>query len=294
MSFRANSLCDVKNIVYYKKGNRGGMSRRQLHTIPYNRQNVSQTGEKINVLLGVIGDIHGNIDALRAVVAELQRLAVDDVLCAGDVVGYGGAPGECIDFLRENKIASVCGNHDFFTLHADLDNEGIREEAVKVFEWNRKVLTNNQMEWLDSLPMVLESPRLHYQVRHASCQPFPNWGYVISEHSAALHFMFQSSRVCFNGHSHVPIIAFHTQGEHVNFQRLSGLVNLPPDHSVLVGVGSVGQPRDGDNRACGVVYDTNAHSVYLFRVPYDIDAAQRRIYAAHLPNFLAERLSVGR
>ena len=264
------------------------------YTIPYIRQNVSQFREKINVLIGVIGDIHGNIEALRAVVAEFKRLAVDDVLCAGDVVGYGAAPSECIDFLQENKIPSVCGNHDFFTVHAGMDNDGIREEAIKVFEWNRKVLSNSQMEWLENLPMILENPRLHYQVRHASCQPFPNWGYVISEHSAALHFLFQNSRVCFNGHSHVPIIALHAPGEHVNLQRFGGMVTLPPDHNVLVGVGSVGQPRDGDNRACGVIYDTDGHSVYLLRVPYDIAAAQKRIYAANLPDFLAERLSVGR
>ena len=72
------------------------------------------------------------------------------------------------------------------------------------------------------------------------------------------------------------------------------MVTLPPDHNVLVGVGSVGQPRDGDNRACGVIYDTDGHSVYLIRVSYNITAAQKRIYAAHLPEFLAERLSVGR
>jgi diadenosine tetraphosphatase ApaH/serine/threonine PP2A family protein phosphatase len=241
-----------------------------------------------------MGDIHGNIDALRAVYAEFERMAVDDVLCAGDVVGYGAAPGECIDFLQQHKILSVCGNHDFFTVHANINREGIRTEAIEVFDWNRKVLTNSQMEWLDNLPMVLESTRLHYQVRHASCQPFPSWGYVISEHSAALHFLFQNSRICFNGHSHVPILATHTPGEHVNLQRFGGLVNLPPDHDILIGVGSVGQPRDGDNRACGVVYDTNAHSAYLFRVAYDIPAAQKRIYDAHLPEFLAERLSVGR
>ena len=92
----------------------------------------------------------------------------------------------------------------------------------------------------------------------------------------------------------MPIIALHTHGQHVNLQRFGGLVNLPEGYNALIGVGSVGQPRDGDNRACGVVYDTTAQSVYLFRVPYDITAAQKRIYDAHLPELLAERLSIGR
>ena len=246
------------------------------------------------MLIGVMGDIHGNIEALNAVMAEFKRLAVDDILCAGDIVGYGASPGECIDFIQDNNIRSVCGNHDFFTLHNDLDRKGIREDALEVFDWNRTVLSARQMKWLADLPMVLESPKLHYTVRHASCQPFPSWGYVVSEHSAALNFFFQTSRICFNAHSHVPILAMHKPGEHVSFQRLEGLVKLPQGYDVLIGVGSVGQPRDGDNRACGVVYDTMSNSVYLFRVPYDIPSAQQRIYKAKLPSFLAERLSVGR
>ena len=249
---------------------------------------------KTNVLIGVIGDIHGNIDALRAVDAEFNRLAVDTVLCAGDVVGYGAAPGECIDFLQEKQIPTVLGNHDFYTLHPDVNMDGIRNDAVQVFEWNRKILSSNQMDWLASLPMTLVSNKLHYEVRHASCQPYPSWGYVVSDHSAALSFLFQNSRVCFNAHSHVPIIATHTPGEHVSLQRLKGMVKLTPGYDAIVGVGSVGQPRDGDNRACGVIYDTMDNAVYLLRVQYDIAAAQKRIYDAQLPEFLAERLSIGR
>ena len=89
-----------------------------------------------------------------------------------------------------------------------------------------------------------------------------------SEHSAALHFLFQNSRICFNGHSHVPIIAFHTPGEHVNLQRFGGMFTLPPDHNVLVGVGSVGQPRDGDYRPSYVLYDSATGEIDPRRVPF--------------------------
>lgn len=245
------------------------------------------------MLVGVIGDIHGNIEALEAMVSFLKSHSVTRILCAGDVVGYGGAPGECVDFLRENKIACVSGNHDFYTLHPEMNHDGIREDAVEVFEWNRQVMTPEQLAWLSNLPMVLESKALHYQVRHASCQPYPAWEYVVNERRAAMHFLFQQMPLCFNGHSHIPILAMHRPGSKVMFARLRNM-KLPRGMSILVGVGAVGQPRDGDPRACGVIYDTEENSIAVVRVPYDVAAAQKRIYDANLPSFLADRLAVGR
>lgn len=238
-----------------------------------------------------MGDIHGNIDALEAMCARMESLSVDQIFCTGDVVGYGAAPGECVDFLRKRDILTVCGNHDAYTVFPELSHDGIREEALKVFDWNRQVLSEEQMEWLRDLPKTLDGET--FEIRHDSCVPFPEWDYVIGERSAALHFLYQRHPLCFNGHSHVAVLGIHRPGSCLIFQRLRN-TRLPRGMSVMVGVGAVGQPRDGDPRACGVVYDTETRNVTQLRVNYDIGRAQKRILDAGLPEMLAYRLAAGR
>lgn len=243
------------------------------------------------MLIGIIGDIHGNIDALEAMYARLESMGVERVMCTGDIVGYGGAPGECIDFMRSRKVACVCGNHDSYTVYPELERDGIREDALEVFRWNREVLSKEQLDWLAKLPMSIDTKS--YTIRHASCLPFPSWDYVLGDRSVALHFLYQDHTLCFNGHSHVPLLAMHSPGRRPAFSILRNVM-LPRGMNVMIGVGSVGQPRDGDPRACAAVYDTSLNRVSVIRTPYDIKKAQARILDAKLPEFLAYRLAEGR
>lgn len=243
------------------------------------------------MLIGILGDIHANIEALQAALEVLERLAVKKIYCAGDVVGYGGAPSECIDLIRERKIPCVCGNHDYYTVNPYSYNpDHIRTEADDVIKWNRTVLREDQIAWLDSLPFVIENE--FFMLTHSSCQPYPIWQYVTTQRTAALHLLFQPTRLCFNAHSHVPLIATHKPGSSLKLEFLNK-TTLPKNGNVMVGVGAVGQPRDEDPRACIILYNTNTDTVSMVRTRYDIAAAQKRIIDNGLPPFLASRLSKG-
>lgn len=243
------------------------------------------------MLIGIIGDIHANIDALNATLDVFDRLAVRNIFCAGDVVGYGGAPGECVDILRERRIPTACGNHDSYTAHPEQYNSrNVRPEANKVIEWNRKVLRPDQIAWLAGLPLMLETD--DFVVTHASCQPYPPWVYVTTQRSAAMHLLFQPSRLCFNGHCHVPLLATHRPGHSLTLEFFHNII-LPRNTNIMIGVGAVGQPRDEDPRACAILYNNEARSATILRVKYDIRAAQKRILDNGLPPSLASRLECG-
>lgn len=244
------------------------------------------------MLIAILGDIHANIDALTATLDVLDRMSVDKIICAGDVVGYCAAPGECIDLLRNRGIQSVCGNHDQCTFNLDHhDNSNVREEASTVFSWTHDRLRPDQLEWLGSLPKVIQTD--NFMVIHSSCQPHPNWTYVTSPSRAALHFLFQKTDLCFNAHSHVPLLAMHRPGQSLTMKYFHNLI-LPRNVRIMIGVGAVGQPRDDDPRAAAILYNTTANSATLLRIKYDVDAAQKRILDAGLPSSLASRLALGK
>lgn len=242
------------------------------------------------MLIAIIGDIHGNVDALWATLDVLDRLVVDDIICAGDVVGYGGAPGECIDLIRGRKLRCVKGNHDAYVINPESMSGTVREEAASVINWTRSALSVEQIEWLDTLPMFLDYE--DFQVTHASNQPFPEWHYILSPRRAAVHFLFQKKPLSFTAHSHVPLLGMHQPGRRVTLELFRNLI-LPSRVSVMVGVGAVGQPRDHDPRASAMLYDTNKRSITILRVKYDVAAAQNRIREAGLPESLASRLEWG-
>ena len=243
------------------------------------------------MLTAVIADIHGNLQALQAVLSALDKLNVRQILCAGDIVGYGGNPAECIDLIRQRNIPCCCGNHDSYVADESLmPKEKVRPEAQEVILWTRKQLSQEQLSWLGELPLTLQSPE--FMVTHASCQPYPKWVYVTSRSAAALHLLFQSRQLCFNGHCHIPIIAAHLPKKKLTLEYLDDRI-LSKEGNVMVGVGAVGQPRDEDNRACTVLFNTNTRKVTLLRIKYDIAAAQQAIVDKKLPVFLADRLLKG-
>ncbi|MBR0457899.1 MAG: metallophosphoesterase family protein [Victivallales bacterium] len=244
------------------------------------------------MLIAIMGDIHANVDALSAMLDAFDRLAVNKTFCTGDVVGYGAAPSECVDLLRERHIPTTLGNHDSYTVFPnDYNPSHVRPEANQVIEWTRKQLRTDQMEWLASLPMAIETEE--FMLTHASCQPFPPWIYVTDERKAAMHLLFQPKRICFNGHCHVPLIATHIPGRHLELTYLHNTI-LPKQGNVMVGIGSVGQPRDEDPRACAILFNTVTLAVTLLRVRYDVKSAQQRILDNGLPRCLARRIEQGK
>jgi predicted phosphodiesterase len=241
------------------------------------------------MLTGFIGDIHGNIDALECVLETLREHRVERIVCTGDIVGYGACPRECIDLVRAEGIPCVLGNHDRYTTEIG-GNWAIRAAAKHVIRWTQTHLEKSYVEWLAALPMGLDFGS--FTVCHASHAYFPSWPYVVNRREAIQHLLFQPRRLCFNGHCHAPLRISHRPGKQPTVDTLGNIL-LPRNQRLTIGVGSVGQPRDGDWRAAAVIYDEEREFIRLLRIRYPVEKARQRILGARFPSELADRLLVG-
>lgn len=238
----------------------------------------------------VLGDIHANIHALEAVVADARAYGCTEFQLLGDVVGYGAFPSECVDLARSISRICVLGNHDQAAA-ADTTLAEFRETASVSLAWTREKLTADQRAWLGALP-----PRR--QVRgttlvHATLDSPLSWGYVRSVDSAELSMALQGLPVCFIGHTHVPVGYVHGGGEFQLGGEEGAGISLDPKSKYLINAGSVGQPRDGDWRAAYIIHDEEERGIWLRRVEYDVEAAASAILSAGLPERLASRLRSG-
>lgn len=234
--------------------------------------------------VGLLSDIHSNLEALEAVLQAMPQ--VDRVVVLGDIVGYGPDPNGVIARLRSIGARAVRGNHD----QAMLDPASIElfnPHAAASARWTRTVLTPQSLRYLATLPSHGRVGR-HRAVHGSPRKPYI-WEYILDELQALEILVRLGRRWCFFGHTHLPRI-FTEEGE-----QLPGpgdWIPLPP--AALVNPGSVGQPRDGDPRASFAVADLDAEAVQFFRVPYDIALTQSRIRAVGLPEIEAVRLAQGR
>ncbi len=246
----------------------------------------------------VIGDVHGNLPALQAVIAAAGGGA-EGWICIGDTVGYGPFPNECLSLVRSLEARAVVGNHDLGSLGA-IDLARFNPEARMACEWTARVLEPDGSAYLSSLPERASFEDL--LVVHGSPRD-PVWEYVLSPASARACFTEFAEETCLHGHSHVPAV-FRLRTSRPGpgeapvpeaLQPADGeVVELEEGSRLMVNVGSVGQPRDGDPRACFVEYDAGAGTVTYRRVEYPVRDVQESMEEAGLPRFLIERLSVGR
>jgi predicted phosphodiesterase len=245
----------------------------------------------------LISDIHSNLEALQAVLQDIQKHPVDEVYCLGDIVGYGPNPRECVDLVMQCKVV-LLGNHD---QGAMFDPDGFNPSAERAIFWTRAQLEapgENRQATERRWEFLAERPRTHregqYLFVHGSARN-PLNEYVFPEdiyNQRKMERIFALvDRYCFQGHTHVPGIftenlQFHSPDEIDYTYRLNG-------RKTLCNVGSVGQPRDGDWRACYVLLDED--TIRYRRVEYDIETTIKKIYAiADLENFLGDRLRDGR
>jgi diadenosine tetraphosphatase ApaH/serine/threonine PP2A family protein phosphatase len=240
------------------------------------------------VRYAVLSDIHGNLEALRAVLADAVGRA-DDVLCLGDVVGYGADPGPCVDLVGERARAVVAGNHEHAVI-GRMDLAWFNRYARAAAEWTRERLDADCAAYLDGLPLVATVGDA--TLVHASPRQPQEWDYLVTEDDGLAAFAAFDTRLCFVGHSHVPAVwSLGSSGP--DYARGDVSVTLDAGRRYIVNVGSVGQPRDRDPRAAYAVWDVDARQITVRRVPYDIRAARAKIEDAGLPRFLADRLAAG-
>jgi diadenosine tetraphosphatase ApaH/serine/threonine PP2A family protein phosphatase len=239
----------------------------------------------------VFSDIHGNLEALEAVLADAEKAGVSGYVCLGDIVGYGADPNECLERVRSLPgIVCLLGNHD--AAATDLSQRSFfHEVALAGVEYTERSLTEDNRQYLSSLPYTHSES--DYMAVHASPYRPEAWEYVLDIPGAERAFQSMGeSRLAFIGHSHSPVV-FCDDG---TAERLvpGDAVALHTDvNRYIVNVGSVGQPRDGNPDSAYVIYDSEELTAELMRVEYDRSRAAAKILKAGLPPVLAERLLVG-
>lgn len=239
-------------------------------------------------IYAILGDIHGNLQALDAVYADAEDNGVDTFVCVGDIVGYNANPAECLERIRSTCVAVVRGNHDHYVSH-DECLEDFHPLAASVIDWTRQQLTEEQIQYLRNLRLSRMVDG--FTIVHSTLDMPERWGYVIDVLDAEANFNYQTSSVCFHGHTHVPVI-FERQGQ--VFRSSLSTYQTKLGCKCFVNTGSVGQPRDGDPRASYVIYDPGNRKIHLRRIPYDIESTQAAIREADLPDRLARRLEHGK
>jgi diadenosine tetraphosphatase ApaH/serine/threonine PP2A family protein phosphatase len=243
--------------------------------------------------IALFTDIHANREALTACLDHAGRSRIDRHVFLGDYVGYGADPVFAIETVMahvERGAIAVLGNHDAAALAPDPD---MSDSAFAAIEWTRGRLGAAHMAFIRGLPLSKEDDGRLYV--HANAHAPAAWHYVTDRYEASKSLMATQAQVIFCGHSHLPML-FHTSasGKTASFRPHDGVdIPLTPGRRWLAVIGSVGQPRDHNPAACYAILDAARSVLTYVRVPYDVDAAARKIRDAGLPIVLSERLVKG-
>ncbi len=238
----------------------------------------------------ILSDIHANLVALNAVIADAGSF--ERLWCLGDVVGYGPAPNECIERLRSYDLLCLAGNHDWAAI-SRLDLGYFNREARTAIVWTRLALMPESKAFLESLPSLTEESG--YTLAHGSpSQPIEE--YLLDPLAAEQNFNVFRTRACLVGHTHWPGAFFRAEGLERLCIQIAPHWNQPIKLSTgrwIINPGSVGQPRDGDPDACYALLNMETNEWSFRRVRYPVEETQARMRQFKLPDRLIERLSVG-
>jgi diadenosine tetraphosphatase ApaH/serine/threonine PP2A family protein phosphatase len=236
----------------------------------------------------IFSDLHANLEATEAVLADAHERDCTHFVCLGDVVGYNANPHECLEIVRKMECPVVKGNHDEQAALAE-SSRGFNPLAETAINWTREHLTHEDKEWLRALPLTQQVR--DFTIVHATLDMPQQWGYVFNSLDAIASFTHQQTTVCFFGHTHVP--GAFVRDESVKKLKVEQLP-IEETKKYFINVGSVGQPRDGDWRAAYCIYHLDKNVVEQRRVEYDLATAQKKIIQTGLPRLLADRLELGR
>jgi diadenosine tetraphosphatase ApaH/serine/threonine PP2A family protein phosphatase len=240
--------------------------------------------------IGIFSDTHANLEALTQVLREFERENIDKLVCLGDTVGYGANPNECCDLVRERAAFTILGNHDA-AVAGRMDYSYYYDAARQALDLHASMLSPDNIEWLQSLPYEVREG--HISFCHGSPINIEEFEYIFAPEQAArcLPEWDRLAEVTFIGHSHL-CKSFALERDDVH-EVVAQRFDLRPGHKYIISVGSVGQPRDYDNRASYTIYDSEARRFEFKRVAYDIDAAAQKIFSARLERNFGNRLFIG-
>jgi diadenosine tetraphosphatase ApaH/serine/threonine PP2A family protein phosphatase len=240
--------------------------------------------------IGIFSDTHANIEALNAVMKAYESEKIDKYVCIGDTVGYGASPNECCDVIRKAAAFTILGNHDA-AVAGRMDYSYYYEAARHALDLHARQISGENMAWLKALPYEVRDGDILFC--HGSPINLEEFEYIFSTEQAArcLEIWDELPSATFIGHSHL-CKSFALSKDDV-FEVVATKFVIRPDHRYIISVGSVGQPRDYDNRASYTIYDTEEKVFEFKRVAYDIDAAAQKIFASDLERNFGNRLFLG-
>ena len=239
---------------------------------------------------GIISDIHSNLQAAEAVLKFMKNLSIDRYICLGDLVGYGGNPVEVVEMVRPPVEFTVMGNHDA-AVAGRMDYTYYYDAARRALDWTRNALKREQLQYLSDLPLL----KVNRDVCYVHGEPMVpgdfNYIYTIDHAEGLCPHYDDLQTVTFVGHSHLRRV-YEIRPDIALEYPVESMI-LDAERKYVVAVGSVGQPRDFDTRACCVVWDDEKLAVEFYRIEYDIDGAAQAILSAGLPEYFAARLYSG-
>jgi predicted phosphodiesterase len=244
--------------------------------------------------IAFISDVHSNIDALESVLADIDSQGIDSIICLGDVVGYGAEPAACVRRVFERCAVTVLGNHEAMLSILHTINDWELGATVRVpLHLAKQQLSEKEFDAVCALPLVADiSPIVAV---HSSLDEPAAFHYIDDLDRAARNFAAQGPwEVCFHGHTHYPLIWEKRGATTIMHPPSEQPVRLASESKYTINVGSVGQPRDEDPRACYAIYDLKERMFLHRRVTYDIQMARTRIVRAKLPANNGLRLMLGR
>lgn len=242
--------------------------------------------------IAILSDAHGNLEAVKAVFADIAELVKpDEIWFIGDAVGYGPQPSEVIELIRGRTRLMLRGNHDTALFDPDTFDD-LNPRARVALEWTRDQMSDAEIDFLRKLPIYWEDEVSELFLSHASPYQANKWHYIFTSEDAERAFSALENPLLITGHSHIPLCFCKKR---TITSQVVGVdeIEIVPGTRYLLNPGSVGQPRDGDPRASYAVLDTEKNVFSVRRVEYDIGRVAKKISEAGLPLFLAERLFVG-
>ncbi len=241
--------------------------------------------------IGIISDIHSNLEALTQSLAALERHRPDRLICLGDVVGYGASVNECCDLVRKVSEVTLLGNHDA-AVAGRMDYSFYYDAARHALDWTAARIAPDHLEWLRSLPHAHRIENIQFTHGNPVVPEAYEYVFAIEQARELIPHLAELADVNFIGHSHLcKAFALNAGGDVT--EVVATKFGLRRGYKYVVSVGSVGQPRDCDNRACFVVYDTVERIVEYHRAPYDIETAAQKIFDADLALNFGKRLFLG-
>jgi predicted phosphodiesterase len=239
-----------------------------------------------------ISDIHANLEALEAAFEDIAGQNIDEVICLGDIVGYGANPNECCDLVKKNCPVTLLGNHDAAAVD-QLSTQHFNIHAKIAIEWTSQNLKKEAETFLSVLPLRATKPSM--TLVHSTPYEPNMWYYITSLEEAAFNYQFFDTQLCLVGHTHIPIIIVLDKEKEL-YVHQDSVVHLDEikESRLLINVGSVGQPRDRNPKSCYGIFDSDAGEFSYRRVSYNIEKTQAKMKKIKMPEFLINRLQDGR